>query len=126
MTDCDDADTLWWMADKGKPGRRVGTPYEFQEALKLRLHRGRKAQKLGLAAMATQLTKPIGREISADTYRKWESESLIPHDAILPACDLIHMHVFAFLGALTEEERKTIKKADRRKMSSLQPAALES
>lgn len=126
MTERDAADTLWWMSEKGKPGRRVGTPYEFQEALRLRLKRGRKKQKLEHSDMAKQLTRMTGREITSDTYRKWESDHMIAHDAILPACDLIQVHVLAFLGAVSEEERETIKKAARRRTSSLTPAALES
>jgi hypothetical protein len=119
MTDSDTDDTLFDMAIEGKPGRRPGTPAEFQEALKLRLKGGRESARLDLAQMAAELSARVGRPITADTYRKWESESLIPHDAILPACDIMEVHVFKFLGPVTREEVESQKKSWARKIRYL-------
>lgn len=111
--------TILLMATKGKPGRRPGTPFEYQEALKMRLRGGREAAKLEIPEMAAELSKALGREILADSYRKWESDSLLPHDAILAVCDLIQVHAFKFLGPVTDEEREAIKKSSVSKVRHL-------
>ncbi len=114
--------TILVMATKGKPGRRPGTPLEYQEALMMRLREGREAAKLKMPDMAAALTRAMGRTISADSYRKWESDSLLPIDAILPVCDLIKVHTFKFLGPVTDEEREIIKKSSGQKIRYLKPA----
>jgi hypothetical protein len=118
---CSDA-TILFMATKGKPGRRPGTPLEYQEALMMRLREGREAAKLKMPEMAAELTKALGREIIPDSYRKWESDSVLPIDAILPVCDLIKVHAFKFLGPVTDEERAIIKKSAGQKIRYLKPA----
>lgn len=60
--------------------------------------------------MAARLTMAMGRHISSDTYRKWESESVLPHDAILPVCDIAKIHPFEFLARVTQDELVEIKK----------------
>jgi hypothetical protein len=114
--------TILLMATKGKPGRRPGTPLEYQEALMMRLHAGRKAAELKGPEMAERLSKTLGREILADTYRKWEKDSLLPMDAILPVCDLIKVHVLKFLEPVTDKEREIIKKSASQKIRYLKPA----
>lgn len=111
--------TILHMATKGKPGRRPGTPYEYQEALKMRLRSGREGAGLEIPEMAAELSAVLGREIPADSYRKWESDSLLPHDAILAACDLIKVHAFKFLGPVTDDERQAIKKSGVNKVRHL-------
>lgn len=77
----------------------------------MRLRIGREDADLDIPEMAAALSTALGREILADSYRKWESDSLLPHDAILAVCDLIKVHAFKFLGPVTEEEREVIKKS---------------
>jgi hypothetical protein len=55
--------TILFMATKGKPGRRPGTPLEYQEALKLRLRVGREDAKLDIPEMAAELSAAMGRAI---------------------------------------------------------------
>jgi hypothetical protein len=114
--------TILFMATKNKPGRRQGTPLEYQEALMMRLRDGREAAGLKGPEMAAKLSKALGREIPADTYRKWESESLLPIDAIVPVCDLIKVHILKFLEPVTDKEREIIKKSAGQKIRYLKPA----
>lgn len=88
----------------------------------MRLKQGREAAKLKMPEMAAGLTKAMSRSITADTYRKWESESLLPMDAILPVCDQIKVHVLRFLEPVTDEEREIIKKSAGQKIRYLKPA----
>jgi hypothetical protein len=81
-----------------KPGRRIGTPSEFRDALMERVRAGREKLGWDFPKMAEELSRRVGRPISAGTYRKWESEAMIPHDVILPFCDLIAVHPFEFLA----------------------------
>jgi hypothetical protein len=111
--------TILFMATKGKPGRRPGTPFEYQEALRMRLRSGREDAGFDIPQMAAQLSAVLGREIPADSYRKWESESLLPHDAILAVCDIIQVHAFKFLGPVADEERELIKKSSVKKVRYL-------
>jgi hypothetical protein len=102
------AGTLIHMADKGKPGRRPGTPTDYQEIIKRRLRKARGDRKFADIALA--LTQRMGREISADTYRQWESKWMLPLDAIMPVCDITGTHFYAFLGPITDAERAELKK----------------
>lgn len=93
------------IAGMTKPGRRVATPAEFKAALARRVRYARELAGLESAEIARRLTKEIGREISPDTYRKWETTaSSIPHDAILPFCDVTKTHPFQLLAKPTETE----------------------
>jgi len=58
----------------------------------------REDARLNVPEMAQALSEAVGRTISADTYRKWESESLIPHDVILAFCDVTRIHPSRFLA----------------------------
>lgn len=88
----------------------------------MRLRVGREDAKLNINQMAAALSSAIGRDIHADSYRKWESDSLLPHDAVLPVCDLIKVHAFKFLGPVTDDEREILKKSARSKVRYLKPA----
>jgi hypothetical protein len=97
--------TMVGMASK--PGRRIGTPSQYRDALMERVASGLdklEAAGWSSAQIADELTKRVGRPISYDTARKWGSAALIPHDVIMPFCDMIEMHVFAFLAAPPFEE----------------------
>jgi hypothetical protein len=80
------------------PGRRIGTPSQYRLAIMKRTREGREGLGWNLTQMAAELTKLVGRPISADSYRKWETDAMMPHDVILPFCDLIGVHPFVFLG----------------------------
>jgi len=85
----------------------------------MRLHSGREEAGIEISEMAAALSVALGREILADSYRKWESDSLLPHDAILAVCDLIKVHAFKFLGPVTDKEREAIKKSSVSKVRHL-------
>lgn len=86
-----------------KPGRRVATPTEFKSALAHRVKVAREGVGLDFKRMAEALTERVGRPISADTYRKWETvESMIPHDAILAFCDITKTHPYGLLANTTD------------------------
>jgi transcriptional regulator with XRE-family HTH domain len=81
-----------------KTGRRGTTPSEFSAQLAKRIKAAREKVGLSQADIAEKLSKEIGREIRADTYRKWETiDSTIAVDAILPFCDITRTHVLELL-----------------------------
>src|SRR4051812_17623967 len=86
-----------------KPGRRAATPMEFKAALAQRVKDAREGVQLDFRHMADILSDRVGRHISPDTYRKWETtESMIPHDVIAVFCDVTHTHPFALLSNTTD------------------------
>jgi hypothetical protein len=93
------------MKKAAKPGRRLATPTEFKAALAQRVSFARENAGLNYVEIAARLTEAVGREISADTYRKWEGlESSIPHDVILPFCDITKTHPYLLLAKPSEQE----------------------
>lgn len=88
-----------------KPGRRLATPADFKEALAQRIKFARENQGYEIPEMARLLSRHMGRKIEPDTYRKWETvNSSIPHDAILPFCDLTKTHPFQLLAKPSDDE----------------------
>ena len=63
-----------------------------------RTRQGRESLGWSHAQMAAKLSELVGRHIAADSYRKWETDAMMPHDVILPFCDLIKVHPYEFLG----------------------------
>jgi hypothetical protein len=80
------------------PGRRIGTPSQYRAAIQQRTREGRESLGWSHARMAQELSHRVGRHIAADSYRKWETDAMMPHDVILPFCDIIKMHPYEFLG----------------------------
>ena len=62
-----------------------------------RTREARESVGLSLVEIAKLLQQRVGRPISADSYRKWEQESLSPHDVIVAFCDVTHTHPFKLL-----------------------------
>lgn len=82
-----------------KPGRRPATPAEFKSTLARRVQFARENAGYSFSEIARLLSRAVGREISADTYRKWETTaSSIPHDVILSFCDITKTHPYALLA----------------------------
>lgn len=50
------------------------------------------------AQIAHELSELVGRPISADTYRKWETQSAIPHDVVIPFCYLTRFDAYELLS----------------------------
>ena len=89
--------TISWMG-KSTTGRRGTTPSEFSAQLAARIKAAREKVELSQTQIAQMLSKAVGREIPADTYRKWETiNSTIAVDAILPFCDITRTHVLELL-----------------------------
>lgn len=86
------------MPGMSTPGRRVGTPTEYRDAIIERTRKARERTGLNQTQMAEELTKIIGRPITFDTYRKWEDDTTLPIDVIMPLCDLARVHPWEFLG----------------------------
>lgn len=84
----------------GSPGRRPGTPADYRQAVIARTKALRLKAGLTVAEMAQELTERCHRPILPDTYRKWEEDSLIPHDCILPFCDITRTHPYEYLAAV--------------------------
>lgn len=97
MTDSAVADNILWMGSS-KTGRRGTTPSEFSAQLAARIKAAREKVGLTHTKIAALLSESIGRDIPADTYRKWETiNSTIAVDAILPFCDITRTHVLELL-----------------------------
>lgn len=77
--------TIWGMP---KPGRRPGTPSQFRDTFVARTRRARMKKYSSLSTIAEDLSHAAGRRIEPDTYRKWEKDSLLPHDLIIHFCEL--------------------------------------
>lgn len=87
-----------------KPGRRQGTPTQWRTAFIRATRRAREDQNhpLTQTQMAAELSRRAKREISYDTYRKWENEgvggAMLPHDLIIYFCDITEIHVLKLLS----------------------------
>lgn len=57
----------------------------------------RKDARYTMGEIAALLSEAVGRPIAEDTYRKWEKEALIPHDLIIPFCDLCDIDPYELL-----------------------------
>jgi hypothetical protein len=96
--------SMSWMGNT-KTGRRGTTPSEYSAQLAARIKAAREKVGLSQTAIAQMLSKAIGREIPADTYRKWETiNSTIAVDAILPFCDATRTHVLELLRSESEAQ----------------------
>jgi hypothetical protein len=74
-------------------------PKEYSAELAKRLIAGRKKVSLDRPEMAAKLSRYLGRTVSSDTYRKWESSDATIHvDAILAFCDITGVDVKELLG----------------------------
>lgn len=78
---------------------------EFAE----RVRRAREKVGMSQPEMAAALTSAGGRLVSSDTYRKYESTSgkqntLLPHDLILPFCDITSTHPFELLAPVPVQQ----------------------
>lgn len=76
------------MLGMARPGRRPSTPARYREGVLERTRNAREDARLSLEDIAERLTRASGRPVAADTYRKWESSALLPHDLIIPFCDI--------------------------------------
>lgn len=86
----------------GKPGRRPSTSVEWKLAFIQRVIDARTKTGLTPSQFAAQLEKLSGRELSYDTYRKYEllhpkDGSLLRHDLIYAFCELTKTHPNALL-----------------------------
>lgn len=81
-----------------KPGRRQGTPGDAREAIIQRTREAREQSGMTHAQIAAELSQLSGRVIVADSYRKWESDSLLPHDLIVPFCYLTRIDAYELLS----------------------------
>jgi hypothetical protein len=97
--ECDSGNVLSMAKRTGKPIPREGTtPTEYKLALAQRIKSRREQLDLSLSYVAAELSRACGREIRADSYRKWETiESIVQVDAILPLCDILRIHVYELL-----------------------------
>lgn len=78
-------------------GRRPSTPSEFRDGFAARIKKAREEAKLSHAQIATALTEASGRPIAADSYRKWENDNLLPHDLIVPFCEITGADLYELL-----------------------------
>jgi hypothetical protein len=83
----------------GKPGKRPSTPSEYRIEFIGRVKKARESAKPALTyeQMADALSHAVNRPIRADSYRKWESENMLPHDLIVPFCEITGADLFELL-----------------------------
>lgn len=70
------------------PGRRISTPATYKREFVARTRLAREAAGLTRGEVAKQLSSRSGRPVVADTYRHWEKDALLPHDLIVPFCEI--------------------------------------
>jgi hypothetical protein len=80
------------------PGRRPSTPSEYWAGFFARVKAAREAAGFSQAHVARLLTDRVGREIAPDTYRKWESESGMPHDVVIPFAYITGVDAYELLS----------------------------
>lgn len=56
-------------------------------------------RRVGLSQeeMAAALTAAVGRTVSTDAYRKYEKNSILPHDLLVAFCDIARADLFELL-----------------------------
>lgn len=83
-------------------GRRPSSPSEYREQFIARVKKAREEARpeLSQAQVAEALTKAANRPISADTYRQWESKYLLPHDLIIPFCEITGADLYELLAGV--------------------------
>lgn len=81
-----------------KPGKRKGTPAEVRAGIIARTKAAREASNLDKAEVAARLSERTGRNISYDTYRKWEEHTLMPHDMFVPFCYVTGTDLYELLS----------------------------
>lgn len=86
--------TMWGM--KG-PGRRPSTPSDYRRDFVARTRRIRLNKYESHADIAKDLSHAVGRKIEPDTYRKYEKDTLLPHDLIMAFCELCEADPWALL-----------------------------
>lgn len=104
---------IWGMA---RPGRRPSTPSDYRDDFVARTKAARKKRFESQAEIAKALSHVAGRRIEADTYRKWEKDTLLPHDLIIPFCELTETDPWALMTGspfdlgiyMAAQRRKTI------------------
>lgn len=87
-----------------KPGRRKVIASEFKRSVLARVRFAREQAGYDVPQMCDLLTARIGRRISPDSYRKWETKSFISHDAINAFCDITKRHPFWLFDLKSFEE----------------------
>lgn len=75
-----------------KPGRRISTPAAYRREYTARTKLAREAAGLSRSQVIARLSETSGREIAADTYRKWEKDVLLPHDLIVAFCEVTRIN----------------------------------
>jgi hypothetical protein len=85
------------MPGMAKRGRRPSTPSEYRLEFFSRVEKARKDCGLDYLQMADALSKATQRRIVADSYRKWESENMLPHDLIVPFCEITGADLYELL-----------------------------
>ena len=88
------------MPGMASRGRRPSTPSEYREAFIARVKKAREESRLSHAQIAEALTKTVNRPILADSYRKWESDNLLPHDLIIPFCEITGADLYELLAGV--------------------------
>jgi hypothetical protein len=76
---------MWGM--KG-PDRRISTPAEYKRSFVARTRQMRERKYEQQKEIAKDLSHAVGRHIDPDTYRKYEKDAMLPHDLIMPFCEL--------------------------------------
>jgi hypothetical protein len=107
----------------GTPGRRPSTSSEWKLAFIRRVIEARESTKMEPAEFAAALQRASGRNISYDTYRKYEIEdakkgALLRHDLMLAFCELTRTHVAYLLeGDGPFQQRAPVRTENRRRVA---------
>lgn len=85
------------MPGMASPGRRPSTPKEYKNGFIRRTKAAREAARISHIEIAAALTQRVHRPVVADTYRKYEKDTLLPHDLIVPFCEVTGANLYELL-----------------------------
>lgn len=73
----------------GVSGRRKpSTPKQYREEFLRRTESARLVSGLSREELVERLAEASGSRIKLDTYKRWETRTLMPHHLIIPFCDI--------------------------------------
>lgn len=73
----------------GVSGRRKpSTPRQYREDFLQRTESARVVSGLSREELVQRLAEASGTKIKPDTYKRWETRTLMPHHLIIPFCEI--------------------------------------
>jgi hypothetical protein len=80
------------------PGKRkASTPRQYRDAFIARTKSARLMSGKDRGQVIAELGERAGVKITLDTYKKWETRTLLPHHLIIPFCQVTELDPYLLL-----------------------------